>query len=285
MAPVSPFFADRLYRDLTHSTTSVHLADYPKADNSRIDRALEERMQLAQTVTSMTLALRRKQNIKVRQPLTAIMVPVNDARQREALLAVSDLVKSEVNVKEIKIVDNNEGVLVKRVKPDFKKLGPKFGKNMKAVAQYLTTMAQPDILAFEHDGSTTVQLDGAECVIDVADVEIISQDIPGWLVANEGSITVALDITVTDALRNEGMARELVNRIQNIRKNKGFEITDRIRVVINPDARVEAALKDFADYIAQQVLAVDLAMRPVVRDDMVDAANDDLNVSIEVDRV
>ena len=284
MAPVSPFFADRLYRDLTGSEKSVHLALYPEANESLIDRELEDRMQVAQDTTSMVLALRRKQNIKVRQPLTSIMVPVADDKQRRDIEAVAELIKSEVNVKEIKLVAGDDGILVKRVKPDFKVLGKKLGKNMKAVAAALSQMEQPAIIELEKNGQVTFDIAGAPITVDLADVEVISEDIPGWLVANEGNLTVALDITLTDELRNEGMARELVNRIQNIRKAKNFDITDKVVVRLQPDERVTAAVEHYGEYIAQQVQAVSVTVQAVDHDDTVDAEKDDLQVHMTVDK-
>jgi len=263
MAPVAPFYSDRLYRDLTHSADSVHLALFPKSDETVIDKQLEKRMQAAQDITSMVHSLRRKQNIKVRQPLQAIMVPVLDESQREDIEAVADLIRSEVNVKEIKLVGNDAGILVKRVKPDFKKLGPKYGKIMKALAAKITSMSQPEIARFEKDGKLDIDVDGQMATVELADVEIISEDIPGWLVANDGNLTVALDITITDELLQEGIARELVNRIQNLRKSKKFDITDRITVVIAPDERTDAAVNAFGDYIARQVLATSITIAPV----------------------
>ena len=284
MAPVSPFFADRLYRDLTGSEKSVHLAMYPEPNEALIDSQLEGRMQLAQDTTSMVLALRRKQNLKVRQPLTSIMVPVVDDKQKADLEAVAELIKNEVNVKEIKLVGNDAGILVKRVKPDFKVLGKKLGKNMKAVAAALTQMEQPAIIDLEKNGQVTFDIEGTPVVVELADVEVISEDIPGWLVANEGNLTVALDITLTDELRNEGMARELVNRIQNIRKAKNFDITDKVVVRLQPDERVTAAVEKYGDYIAAQVQAVSVTAEPVDHDDTVDAEKDDLNVRMTVDK-
>ena len=266
MAPISPFYSDMLYRDLTGSTTSVHLAKFPVADGTVVVKKLEERMQLAQRITSMVLALRRKQNLKVRQPLQAIMVPVASDEQREDVEAISNLLLSELNVKEIKIVGADAGILVKRVKPDFKKLGRKMGKMMKGVAAALATMEQADILALEKNGQVTLNIDGQQAVVDLDDVEIISEDIPGWLVANEGNITVALDINLTDELRCEGMARELVNRIQNVRKNSGFEITDKISVVIAHDSRTDKAVTEFHNYIATQVQALSLELGTVEGD-------------------
>ncbi|WP_346696208.1 isoleucine--tRNA ligase [Barnesiella viscericola] len=259
MAPIAPFYADRLYTDLTTATgrdnRSVHLTDFPVSCDKYIDKALEERMQIAQTMTSMVLALRRKVNIKVRQPLTTLMVPVLNPEQQAHIEAVKDLVLSEVNVKEMKFVDNAAGILVKRVKPDFKKLGPRYGKIMKQLAATIAAMSQPDIAEFEKNGAFTFDIDGQQATIEKGDVEVISEDIPGWLVANEGNITVALDITVTDELHREGVARELVNRIQNIRKTSGFDITDKIDVTIASNAETDQAVKEYRDYMSRQVLA------------------------------
>ena len=257
MAPIAPFYSDMLYRDLTgESESSVHTAEYPKADESYIDKALENRMSIAQRVTSMVLALRRKINIKVRQPLTAIMVPAIDEAQKEALSQMSELILGEVNVKELRIVGNDEGILVKRVKPDFKKLGPKLGKQMKVAAAALQQLDTPAINKFEKDGFVEVALpDGNSARIDLSDVEILSEDIPGWLVANDGNLTVALDVTVTPELRLEGIARDIINRVQNIRKTRDYAITDRISLVFEPNEALDDVVKDFGDYIARQVLA------------------------------
>ena len=259
MAPIAPFYADRLYTDLTTATgrdnRSVHLANFPVSCDRYIDSALEERMQIAQSMTSMVLALRRKVNIKVRQPLTTLMVPVLNQDQQAHIEAVKDLVLSEVNVKEMKFVDNAAGILVKRVKPDFKKLGPRYGKIMKLLAAAIAAMSQPDIAEFEKNGAFTFDIDGQQATIEKGDVEVISEDIPGWLVANEGNLTVALDITVTDELRREGVARELVNRIQNIRKTSGFDITDKIDVYIASNEETDQAVKEYRDYMSRQVLA------------------------------
>ena len=284
MAPVSPFYSDMLYRDLTGSTKSVHLMDYPVACESVIDSDLEHRMAMAQKVTSMVLALRRKKNLKVRQPLTSIMIPVTDDQQRAAIEAVSDLITSEVNVKGIKFVGNDEGILVKKVKPDFKKLGPKYGKIMKALAAQLTTMSQADILKLEQEGSIKLMVGDQEAVVDTADVEIISEDIPGWLVSNEGNLTVALDITVTDELRREGMARELVNRIQNVRKSKNFDITDKVIVTISPDERIIDAVESYGDYIAHQVLAVAINVEKVEGDNVIELDMDGWKLDIKVEK-
>ena len=284
MAPIAPFYADMLYRDLTGSDTSVHLAAYPKADEAAIDSKLEKRMAIAQQITSMVLSLRRKKNLKVKQPLTAIMIPVLDEAQKQDIEAVADLIMSEVNVKGINYVGGDAGILVKRIKPDFKKLGPKFGKNMKAAAQALTSLEQSQIAQFETDGKIALTLNGEEAVVELADVEVISEDIPGWLVANEGNITVALDITITDDLRKEGIARELVNRIQNVRKSKDFNITDRIVVKITPDEHVNDAVAQFKDYIAKQVLAVAIELAPVEGADVIALDMDDYELKITVDK-
>ena len=284
MAPIAPFYADMLYRDLTGSDTSVHLAAYPKADEAAIDSKLEKRMAIAQQITSMVLSLRRKKNLKVKQPLTAIMIPVLDEAQKQDIEAVADLIMSEVNVKGINYVGGDAGILVKRIKPDFKKLGPKFGKNMKAAAQALTSLEQSQIAQFEKDGKIALTLNGEEAVVELADVEVISEDIPGWLVANDGNITVALDITITDDLRKEGIARELVNRIQNVRKSKDFNITDRIVVKITPDEHVNDAVAQFKDYIAKQVLAVAIKLAPVEGADVIALDMDDYELKITVDK-
>ncbi len=284
MAPIAPFYADMLYRDLTGSDTSVHLAAYPKADEAAIDSKLEKRMAIAQQITSMVLSLRRKKNLKVKQPLTAIMIPVIDEAQKQDIEAVADLIMSEVNVKGINYVGGDAGILVKRIKPDFKKLGPKFGKNMKAAAQALTSLEQSQIAQFEKDGKIALTLNGEEAVVELADVEVISEDIPGWLVANDGNITVALDITITDDLRKEGIARELVNRIQNVRKSKDFNITDRIVVKITPDEHVNDAVVQFKDYIAKQVLAVAIELAPVEGADVIALDMDDYELKITVDK-
>lgn len=289
IAPVSPFFADRLYTDLTAATTgkstSVHLADFPVADESVINKALEEEMKMAQDITSMVLALRRKANLKVRQPLAMIMVPVMSEAQKNSVEAMSALIKNEVNVKEIKFVGNDEGVLVKKVKPDFKKLGPKFGKIMKLLAAQITAMSQHDIIEFEKQGKFAFTVNGEEAVVELSDVEVISEDIPGWLVANEGSLTVALDITVSDELRREGIARELVNRIQNIRKSQGFEITDKIDVVVTPNAATDEAVREYADYIGRQVLAESVTIAEIADADRTTLDMDeypDLSASVKI---
>lgn len=271
IAPFAPFFADKLYKDLTapaleaegKMATSVHIASYPIADESLIDKDLEQKMNLAQTITSLVLSLRRKVNIKVRQPLQTLMIPVSSEKAKQQIADMSQLILSEVNVKEIKFVGSDEGVLVKRIKADFKKLGPKHGKMMKAVAAAIAVLSQAEIIALEKDGSLAINVEGTPVTIDVADVEIRSEDIPGWLVATEGAVTVALDITVTENLRREGVARELVNRIQNIRKSRDYEITARINVAIAPSALTDDTVAEYGEYIGRQVLAQAVVVAPV----------------------
>ena len=271
IAPFAPFFADKLYKDLTapaleaegKKATSVHIASYPIADESLIDKDLEQKMNLAQTITSLVLSLRRKVNIKVRQPLQTLMIPVSSEKAKQQIADMSQLILSEVNVKEIKFVGSDEGVLVKLIKADFKKLGPKHGKMMKAVAAAIAVLSQAEIIALEKDGSLAINVEGTPVTIDVADVEIRSEDIPGWLVATEGAVTVALDITVTENLRREGVARELVNRIQNIRKSRDYEITARINVAIAPSALTDDTVAEYGEYIGRQVLAQAVVVAPV----------------------
>ena len=289
MAPIAPFYADRLYMDLIgvtgrDSVVSVHLANFPVADESLIDTELEARMQMAQDVTSMVLALRRKVNIKVRQPLQCIMIPVVDEEQKRHIDAVKDLIMTEVNVKEVRFVEGASGVLVKKVKCDFKKLGPKFGKQMKAVAAAVAGMSQEAIAELEKNGKYTFQLDGGEAVVEAADVEIFSEDIPGWLVANEGKLTVALEVTVTDELKREGIARELVNRIQNIRKSSGFEITDKISIVLSKNPNTDDAVNEYNTYICNQVLANSLTLADEVADGT-ELSFDDFSLYVKVTKL
>lgn len=260
LAPFSPFYSDQLYMDLinavchTNKCDSVHLSSFPIADESVIDKELEIRMQLAQKITSMVLALRRKVNIKVRQPLQSIMIPAMDNIQKKHIEAVKELIKNEVNVKELNFVEGS-GVLVKKVKCNFRTMGKKYGKLMKGVAAFMNTLSQDQIAELEGNGVLTINIEGKEVKVESADVEIISEDIPGWLVANEGNLTVALEVELTDELRMEGFARELINRIQNLRKENGLEITDRITITISPNNILESSLKQFGDYVMSQVLA------------------------------
>lgn len=283
LAPFAPFYSDQLYLDLTKATgrggeQSVHLAKYPEADESFIDSDLEIRMGMAQKITSMVLALRRKVNIKVRQPLQAIMIPAVDDEQKNHIEAVKDLIKNEVNVKELRFVEGS-GVLVKKVKCNFRTMGKKFGKLMKGIAAAMGNLSQEEISQLQTTGSYELEVEGQKALVEATDLEIISEDIPGWLVSNEGNLTVALDVELTDELLNEGMARELINRIQNIRKEIGLEITDRINVTLSPDSKVEAALSGFADYIKAQVLADNVC---IADNDGIAAEIEDLNINIKV---
>ncbi|MFV0418451.1 MAG: isoleucine--tRNA ligase [Dysgonomonas sp.] len=288
MAPISPFYADKLFCDLVSVTgkdksISVHVSDFPVSDSSVIDKKLEERMQIAQDISSAVLALRRKESIKVRQPLTQIMIPVLNEQQRNDIEAVRDLILSEVNVKELNYVDNAAGILVKKVKPDFKKLGPRYGKIMKQLAIEVQNMPQDAIVALEKNGNYTFDVSGQEATIELADVEVISEDIPGWLVANAGKLTVALDVTITDDLRKEGIARELVNRIQNIRKSNGFDITDRINIEISDKEQVRDTVSEYKAYIASQVLADKIVLADVKNGQDIDM--DDYILQIYIEKV
>ncbi|MBR5804346.1 MAG: isoleucine--tRNA ligase [Bacteroidaceae bacterium] len=269
MAPIAPFFADRLYMDLIATTgrdnvESIHLAKFPVCDESLIDLALEERMKMAQDITSMTLALRKKVNIKVRQPLQCIMIPTVSDEQKVQIEAVKSLIMNEVNVKEVNFAESSTGLLVKKVKCNFRVMGKKFGKQMKAVAAAMESLDQETIALLEKEGTYTLTIEGAPLVVEVADVEIINEDIPGWLVANEGKLTVALEVEVTEELRREGIARELVNRIQNIRKSNGFEITDKINVTLSHHEQTDTAIEAYKEYICTQVQATNLVLAEVV---------------------
>lgn len=270
-APVSPFFMDRLYKDLTlasqkETLQSVHLAQFPKADAALVDKSLEGKMQKAQTISSLVLSLRKKEMIKVRQPLQRIMIPILDEQQRDEILAVSDLIKSEVNVKELELIDDASGILVKQVKPNFKTLGPRFGKDMKLIVQEINKFGQEEIKQIEREGKIEVAVNGKMITLAPDDLEITSQDIEGWLVASSGNLTVALDVTLSDSLKKEGIARELVNRIQNLRKDSGFEVTDKIHVLIQKDGTVENAVAENKDYIKNETLTANLDVAENVED-------------------
>jgi isoleucyl-tRNA synthetase len=281
LAPFTPFYADQLYHDLGGKMLSVHLEFFPKTDEKLIDADLEQRMGIAQKITSMVLALRRKVNIKVRQPLAQIMIPAVDDQQRAHIEAVKDLVLNEVNVKELKFV-SGQGVLVKKVKCNFRVMGKKFGKLMKQVAAKMGSLSQEEIASLETSGSYSFDIDGQPVTVEAADVDIISEDIPGWLVSNEGNLTVALEVELTPKLRQEGMARELINRIQNIRKESGLEITDHVSVTVSPCAETEAAVKAFGGYIQSQVLADSIE---VAENDGKETDIDDLKVNIKVQKL
>jgi isoleucyl-tRNA synthetase len=269
-APIAPFFSERLFTDLNQVTgrqkaISVHLTDFPLADESVIDAGLEERMQLAQHISSMVLALRKKVNIRVRQPLQKIMIPVTDKAFREQLREVEQLILSEVNVRELQYLDNNNDILVKKIKPNFKTLGPRYGRMMKQLADAIGSLSQEQIAGIEHQGRLVIHVEGQEVEILSADVEIISEDIPGWLVANEGNLTVALDVTLTQELRNEGIARELINRIQALRKEKGLEVTDKIELFVQSHAEITEAIMNNNDYICSETLAAVLHYADEIR--------------------
>ncbi|MGN7811433.1 isoleucine--tRNA ligase [Flavobacterium sp. 22076] len=262
-APVAPFFMDKLYRDLTASTgtedfASVHLAEFPKFVENFVNKTLESKMQKAQTISSLVLSLRKKEMIKVRQPLQKVMIPVLDDNQRAEIEAISDLVKAEVNVKEIELLDDASGILVKQIKPNFKALGPRFGKDMGLISKEIQGFSADQINQLDKQGTLDIVISGNNVTLSLEDVEITSQDIEGWLVANSNGITVALDITISEELKNEGIARELVNRIQNIRKDSGFEVTDKIKVQIKRDGNLEEAVLKNEDYIKSETLTDDL---------------------------
>ncbi|MGO3182849.1 MAG: isoleucine--tRNA ligase [Aequorivita sp.] len=285
-APIAPFFMDRLYKDLVAGTIkegmkSVHLTDFPKAGSSFIDKKLEHKMQKAQTISSLVLSLRQKEKIKVRQPLQKIMIPVLEDSEREEILAVSDLIKSEVNVKEIELIDEGSGMLVKQVKPDFKALGPRFGKDMKAVATAISKFDQDQIATIEKDGEISVSINEKNTTLALADVIISSQDIEGWLVANADGVTVALDVVITPELRNEGISRELVNRIQNLRKDSGFEVTDRVEVTLQENEKLKEAVNQNLEYIKEETLTEILQFKQEIKQGT-EIAFDDIETLISI---
>lgn len=265
MSPIAPFFAERIYRDLNAVTqkqenSSVHLSSFPKENTRLIDKSLEEKMYLAQQITSMVLGLRRKVNIKVRQPLNKIIIPILDKRLKEKIDEVEHLILSEVNVKEIEFLRDTSGILVKKIKPDFKKLGPKYGKLMKQISDKMAQMDQEQIIAFENEGKYDLEINNEKITLNLDDIEIISEDIPGWLVANNDYLTIALDISITETLRQEGIARELVNRVQNLRKDSGFEVTDKIHIELQKNNHINAAVENFKTYISSQTLAKEIQL-------------------------
>ena len=265
-SPIAPFFMDNLYRDLTKNITknsfsSVHLSEFPKTDKSLIDASLERKMQKAQTISSMVLSLRKKEMIKVRQPLQRIMIPVLDKQDSEDIKDVSNLIISEVNIKEIELITDASGILIKNIKPNFKVLGPKFGKNMRFVGAAIQKLSKKDIEIIEKNGKLDIEINGILETILLDEVEITTQDIEGWLVANQGNLTVALDVSINEKLKNEGIARELVNRIQNLRKEKGFKVTDKIKTSIKKDGILDEAVKVNATYIKNETLTKELELK------------------------
>ena len=287
-APIAPFFMDRLFIDLTRTTgidhfDSVHLSNFPEYDSYYINKELESKMQKAQTISSLVLSIRQKEKIKVRQPLQKIMIPVSDEKQRSEIEAVADLIKTEVNVKEIKLLDDASGILVKRIKPNFKVLGPRFGKDMKLISAAVNKLDQKDIQKIEREGQISLGIENKFIILQLQDVEISSQDIEGWLVASSGPLTVALDITIDEELKQEGIARELVNRIQNLRKDSGFEVTDKIDIRILKDGLVERAVKSNISYIKNETLTSELNFEEKMEDGVA-ISFDDVNTKLSIQK-
>ncbi len=292
MAPIAPFYADKLFCDLNsvsgnHKVASVHHTYFPEYDEKLIDKDLEERMDMAQQLSSMILGLRRKVSLKVRQPLSKIMVPVLDQKYANQLSAVQDLILSEVNVKNIELLTETTGILVKKIKPNFKTLGPKYGKMMKQIAGFVSKFSQEDIATIEKEGTYELKLDNESIILELSDVEITSEDIPGWLVANQGIHTVALDINITDELKQEGIARELINRIQNHRKERDFEVTDKITIKILNTPVIEAAVNNFNDYISSQTLAQSIELVGTLNGNntITIDLDEDLQTSLSIDKI
>lgn len=287
-APIAPFFMDRLYMDLNSVTQkeafeSVHLADFPVFNNSYVDKSLERKMEAAQTISSLVLSLRAKEKIKVRQPLQKIMIPIDSKQQKEEILAVANLIKHEVNVKEIELLEDASDILVKQIKPNFKALGPRFGKDMKLIANTIVGFTAEDIKKIEQSGQIEVVINGKSITLGLEDVEITSQDIEGWLVANEGALTVALDVTISEDLRKEGIARELVNRIQNLRKDSGFEVTDRINVMLQKDEKIVDAVQTNMLYIKAETLTEELEIIDQVNNG-IEVVFDDVNTRLFIQK-
>ena len=277
-APIAPFFMDKLYLDLNavsqkENFESIHLADFPAFEEIYIDKALERKMEDAQTISSLVLSLRAKEKIKVRQPLQKIMIPVENSEQKSSILAVANLIKHEVNIKEIELLEDASDILVKQIKPNFRTLGPKFGREMKLIANAIQNFSKDEILKIETEGEIPVEVEGKIINLELSDVEISSKDIEGWLVANEGSITVALDVTVSEELRKEGVARELINRIQNARKDSGLEVTDRIKLTVLNFGDLQASINDNKEYIMSETLTDELVF--------VDQLNDGLDIEFD----
>ena len=288
-APIAPFYMEKLFGDLNKVTGrhsgSVHLADFPKADEKLIDNELEERMELAQQISSMVLGLRRKVQLRVRQPLSKLIIPILNDHMIRQLDAVKNIILSEVNVKEIEYITDTTGVLVKKIKPNFKTLGPKYGKYMKQISTLIAAMEQSDIFEFEKNGRYQLNIGTEPIDLSLEDVEILSEDIPGWLVANEGHLTVALDINVTKELKEEGIARELINRIQNLRKESNFDVTDKITLAIGRHKEINEAVENFSQYIASQVLAEHIELTDEKDNKAKDIEIDDIHTFIKIERI
>ena len=288
-APIAPFYMEQLFTDLNkvsgHYKSSVHLAQFPTANESLINTQLEERMQLAQQISSMVLGLRRKVQIRVRQPLSKLMIPLLNEDMKHQLEAVKHIILSEVNVKAIEYITDTSGVLIKKIKPNFKTLGPKYGKYMKQISAAIAGMNQNDIFQFEKKGEFQLQFDDETLTLGLEDVEILSEDIPGWLVANEGKVTVALDINITKELKEEGIAREFINRIQNLRKESNFDVTDKIRLYIGKHAQINEAVENFSTYIASQVLAESVNLTDTIDTNAKEVEIDDMTTYIKIEKV
>lgn len=279
---------DKLYLDLNSVTKkesfeSVHLSNFPVFDENFVDKSLENKMESAQIISSLVLSLRAKEKIKVRQPLQKIMIPIDSESQKNEILAVADLIKSEVNVKEVEVLEDASDILVKQIKPNFKVLGPRFGKDMKAIAQIVNNFTASDIKNIEQNGILEVEVNGKNITLERTDVEITSQDIEGWLVANDGALTVALDVTITEELRKEGIARELINRIQNLRKDSGFEVTDRIDVTFQKDENIVKAVEANLAYIKSETLTNELKIIDKLEDG-IEIAFDEVNTKLSIQK-
>ena len=288
-APVAPFFMERLYGDLNAASgqekfESVHLSQFPESNLTYINKALEQKMQKAQTVSSLVLSLRAKEKIKVRQPLQRIMIPVLNEAEKEEIIAVSDLIKSEVNVKEIELISDDSGILVKQIKPNFKVLGPRFGKDMRLISNAIQNFGPDEIAKIEKDSEINVEINGKMTTLLLSDVVISSQDIDGWLVANQAGVTVALDVTISEELKKEGVARELVNRIQNLRKDSGFEVTDRIKIVLQEETLINQTIQDNTSYIKAETLADTLEVVQEVKDGL-EISFDTINTILSISKV
>ena len=287
-APIAPFYTEQIFHDLNTVTGrfagSVHLAKFPTADETLINKQLEERMQLAQQISSMVLGLRRKVQIRVRQPLSKLMIPILNEDMKLQLEAVKNIILSEVNVKEIEYITDTTGVLIKKIKPNFKTLGPKYGKYMKQISATVAAMTQSDIFEFEKKSEYRLQIGDEILTLGLEDVEILSEDIPGWLVANEGRVTVALDINITKELKEEGIAREFINRIQNLRKESDFDVTDKIRLYIKKNEQINEAVENFSTYIASQVLAESIELVDSIPGEAKEVEIDDMSTSIKIEK-
>jgi isoleucyl-tRNA synthetase len=290
-SPIAPFFMDKLYQDLNaiskkDKAESIHLTDWFAADKGEIDKELEERMQMAQKYSSMVLGLRKQSKNRVRQPLQKILIPISDDRMKSQIDKITDLILSEVNVKELEYLTDDADILVKKIKPNFKTLGPKYGKMMKQIAAAINKFGVDEIKELESNSTYTLNIDGEDIVVGMDDVEILTQDIPGWAVSNMGNLTVALDITITEELRKEGLAREFINRIQNLRKDKQYEVTDKIEIEVLNNSAISDVINDNYDYICSETLTEKLTWTSSQIDTMDELELDkDLTVLITICKV